>query len=65
MTIKLSQFTDSEQLMLIESVYTRIRKIEALIPSLLLPELKSRYENDLEQLRELYNKLNESYFNNL
>lgn len=58
-------FTPEEQVLIIESVMTRIEKVNKMIPTFVLPELKLRYENDLMKLNNLRAKLNEFYFNNL
>ena len=56
-------YTPNEHQLLIESVMTRIHKVDKLIPTFVMPELKERYERELIELKKLLDKLNESYFN--
>jgi hypothetical protein len=55
-------FTPNEQALLIEALLTRIDKVSKIIPTLLSPELKISYENDLIELKGLHDKLNNLYY---
>lgn len=59
------EFTLNEHVLLIESVYTRIERMEKLIQTFVLEDLKDKYEKDLNELKELYDRLNKAYFNYL
>jgi hypothetical protein len=55
------QLTNQEQLLLLDSIFSRIRQIDRLIEGFEEPKLIEIYSKDKEMLLELQNKLEYQY----